>query len=84
MSRIVQWNCKGLRARHEEVRLLVNRFQPFRICLLEVMMGNARYNLEREYKFYATIPPSQRREGGTAVVIRKEIAHMILNIRTTL
>ena len=26
MSRIIQWNCKGLMPRHEEIRFLMKRF----------------------------------------------------------
>ena len=82
MTRIVWWNCKGLRARHEEVQLLMNKFRPSCICQQEVMLENVRYNLGREYKFYAKIPPGQRSKGGAAVAIK--IAHKRLNIRTTL
>ena len=51
MSKIVQWNSKGLKARHKEVQLLMNRFQPSCMCLQEVMLENVKYNLGREYKF---------------------------------
>ena len=46
------------------------------------MLENVKYNLGREYNFYATFPPAQRSKEGTAVAIRKEITHKILNIRT--
>ena len=48
------------------------------------MLENVKYNLRREYEFYATIPPSQRSKGRTAVTIKKEIAYKRLNIRTIL
>ena len=80
MTRIIRWYCKGLRARNEKVQL----FQPFCICLQEVMLENVKYNLGGEYKFYATIPLGQRSKGRTAVAIKKEVAHKRLNIRTTL
>ena len=48
------------------------------------MLENVKYNLGREYKFYAIIPPGQRRKERTTVVIKKEIAHKRLNIRTAL
>ena len=47
------------------------------------MLENVKYNLGRKYDFYATITPGQRSKGGTAVKIRKEIAHKRPNIRTT-
>ena len=38
MDRKIQWNCKGLRARHEEIQLLMNKVQHNCICLHEVML----------------------------------------------
>ena len=84
MTKIVQWNCKELRARHKEVQLLMNRHQPSCLCLQEVMLENDKYRPRREYKFYATIPSGQRSKGGTAVDINKEITHKRVNIRTTI
>ena len=46
------------------------------------MLENDKSNLEREYKFYATIPRGQRSNEGAAVAIK--IVHKRLNIRTTL
>ena len=84
MTRIVQWNCKGLRVRHEEVKLLINRSQPSCICLQEVMLENVKYNLGREYEFYAIFLQGQRSKGGTALAIKKEKVYKRLNIRTAL
>ena len=84
MSRIVQWNHKGLRARHKKVWFLMNIFQLSCICLQEVMLENLSIIQERKYDFQAIIPLEQRSKGGTAVAIKKEIAHKRLNIRTTL
>ena len=84
MSRIVQWNCKRIRVRHKEVRLLMNRFQLSCICLQEVILENVKYNLGREYDFYATSTLGQRSKGGTAVAIKKEMTHTRRIIKTTL
>ena len=46
------------------------------------MLGNVKYNLKREYKFYATIPRGQKRDRSSYK--KKEIAYKRLNIRTTL
>ena len=45
------------------------------------MLENFKYNLGREYEFYAIIPPDQRSKTGTPVAIKNEIAHERLNIR---
>ena len=47
------------------------------------MLKNTKYNLRREYKFYATVPPDQRSK-GPVIAIMKEIVHKILNIIITL
>ena len=72
MSRIIQWKCKGLMARYKEVWFLMNRFQPSCLCLQEVMLDNVKYNLGREYIFYATIQPGQRNKRRTIVEIAKK------------
>ena len=84
MNNILQWNCKGLRARHEEVWLLINNIQPSCIYLQEIMLNNNNYSIERRYKLYVSIPLRQRSKGGVAIAIKKEISHKRLNIRTTL
>ena len=70
MTTIIWWNCKGLRARHEEVRLLMNRFQSSCICLQEVMLENVEFNLVREYGFYETFHPGQRDKRGAPIAIK--------------
>ena len=72
MTKIVQWNCKGPRARHKVVRLLMNRHKPSCICLQELMLENNKHNLGREYEFNAATSPDQRSKGGTAVAVKKE------------
>ena len=62
----------------------MNIFQPSCISLLEVILENFKYNLGREYEFYATILLGQSSKGGTTVAIRKEIAQKKINLRTTL
>ena len=81
MTRIVQWNCKGLRVRHVEAKFLMNRSQPFCICLQELMLEKVKYNLEGEYKFYVIIPLIQRSKGGTAIAIKKEIEYQKLKYK---
>ena len=112
MCNILLWNYKRLKARHEEVkhlinknqpsyiyiytreilkstepenedvRLLMNKVQPTCICLQKVMLKTTEYNIEREYKFYATISSGQKSKVQTVIVIIKR-PHTRLAIRTT-
>ena len=72
MTRIIQLNCKGLRARLEEVKLLINRLQPSCICPQVVMLEIVKYNLGRGFEFYAISPLGQRSKGGAAIAIKKK------------
>ena len=71
MTKIVQRNCKGQRARHEEVQLLMNRHQYSCIYLQVVMLENNKYNLGRKYKFYATTPWVGEAREGLQLQLRK-------------
>ena len=48
------------------------------------MLENVKYNLGREYEFYAIFLQGQRSKGGTALAIKKEKVYKRLNIRTAL
>ena len=47
-------NCKGLKARHEEVQHLINKTTLLYMSK-EAMIDNSKYNLGRKYKLYATL-----------------------------
>ena len=46
-------------------------------------MENNKYNLGREYEFYATTPLRSEKQGKDCSCNKKEITHKRLNIRTT-
>ena len=48
------------------------------------MLEYVKYNLGRECELYAKIPLGQKSKGRAIAVIKKEILHTRLNIRTTL
>ena len=51
MSEILQWNCKGLRARSENLKVLCNNINPKIICLQETKLGEQDFNLGLNYSF---------------------------------
>ena len=65
MSWIIQLNCKELRSKHfsePDTTFL------YSICFHEVMFESTKYNLGREYEFYATVHQDKE-----AIAISKEI-----------
>ena len=44
MFDFLQWNCKGLRARSEALKVLMHDFNPGVVCLQETMLGTDHFN----------------------------------------
>ena len=37
-KKILQWNCRGIRANYEELLLLLNKYNPKVVCLQETFL----------------------------------------------
>ena len=70
----MQWNCQGLRAKYEELKMLINEFSPICISLQESMMGNVVAPCPTEYISY-DMPYHQNRgnHGGVLLYIRRDV-----------
>lgn len=85
MLDILQWNCKGLRARTEDLKVLMHEFNPGIICLQETMLGNSPYNPGLNYSIFKSYPPTgDRAHGGAAIIINKSLQHSTIQLNTTL
>ena len=82
---ILQWNCRGLRARSEQLKVMIHDFNPGIICLQETKIGNILYNPGLNYSMYhSPPPPGDVAHGGSAVIIHKSLQHSVLNLKTSL
>ena len=85
MFDILQWNCKGLRARSEQLKVLIRDFNPGIICLQETMLGNSSYNPGMNFNiFNSPPPPGDRAHGGAAVIVSKSLQHTRVPLNTNL
>ena len=85
MSDILRWNCKGLRARTEELKVLVHDFNPGIICLQETMLGDSIFNPGLNYNVFNLPPPtSERAHGGASIIIHKSLQHSPIPLDTPL
>ena len=85
MSDILQWNCKGLRARSEELKVLVHDFNPGIICLQETMLGDSIFNPGLNYNVFDSPPPTgERAHGGASIIIHKSLQHSPIPLDTPL
>lgn len=83
MFDIVQWNCRGLRTSVEELRLLIRTHDPGVVCLQETKLGDTDFNPGLNYSFYNKSPTlAVRAKGGAAIIVKKNIQHSKINIRT--
>ena len=70
---IIQWNCRGLRANFEEVKLLISSFSPSVICLQETFVKAADLFSIRGFQGYFS-PASDSAAGGVAILIRDALS----------
>ena len=71
---IIQWNCKGLRTRAEELKVLLRDRNPGVICLQETKLGPEVFNPGLNYSIFSSAPPAgDSAHGGAAIIVHKSL-----------
>ena len=82
---ILQWNCKGLRTRSEDLKILMNNHNPGIVCLQETMLGNVTFNPGLNYDIFSMNPTDgDRAHGGVAIIVNKSLQHSPISLQTNL
>ena len=80
----MQWNCQGLRAKYEELKLLIQDFSPIVIALQETKL-DSHTPCPRNYSCFRTeYDPVFGCHGGSLLYVRQDIPHISLPINTSL
>ena len=84
MADIIQWNCRGIRSKAENLKVLLKEVDPKIICLQETKLGERDFNAGMNYCIYKSPPViSERAKGGTAIVVNKSVQHEVVHINTS-
>ena len=85
MSRIIQWNCRGLKINFLELSLLVQSFLPVAFCLQETHLKENDKIALKGYSMYSTYAKQEERAaGGSTILVRDNILHSHVDLDTDL
>ena len=70
LNRILQWNCRGLKANYEEALLLLKDYKPAALCLQETHLKDSDNISIRNYTAFHTFSANnERAAGGVSIFI---------------
>ena len=82
---IIQWNCHGLRAKYNEILILMSLFSPSVICLQETFLKQSDNISFRDFNMFNYIcHDGQRASGGTSSMVKSSIPHSQFGLSTNL
>ena len=84
ISKILQWNCKSLKRRHEDLKDLIGNENPDCICLQETRLKGNTQSI-RGFTIHTQTPyDCDRAGGGVLIAIKNGIDHRRIPLKTTL
>ena len=84
-NRIIQWNCRGLKANYEETLLLLKDYEPAALCLQETHLKDTDTISVRNYTACHTFSANnERAAGGVFLFINNNAPHSHVPLNTNL
>ena len=75
-NRIIQWNCRGLKANNEAILLLLKDYQPAALCLQITHLKDTDNISIRYYNAFHTFSANnERAAGGISIFINNNATH---------
>ena len=82
---ILQWNCQGMRAKYESLKILIDENFPVCISLQETMLGLDNTLCPRDYvSYHIDYDEERNNHGGSALLLRRDVAHKKIVLQTNL
>ena len=84
-NKLIQWNCRGLKANYNEILGLLKDFNPSVLCLQETLLKDSDNISFKNYSIFNYIFNNRdRAAGGSSVVISNRVPHSQVNLNTPL
>ena len=84
-NRIMQWNCRGLKANSEETLLLLKDYEHAALCLQEIHLKDTDNVAIRNYTAFHTFSTnSEKAAGGVSIFVNNNAPHNHLLLHTYL
>lgn len=78
-TNIIQWNCNGLTGKYEELKILINKYQPLVICIQESkLLPTKKFNLKNYNIFRKDFENSNRACGGVLTAVHKSVVSELI------
>ena len=85
LNRIIQWNCRGLKANYEETILLLKDYEPAALRLQETHLKDTDNVSIRNYNaFHAFSANNERAASGVSIFINNNAPHSHIPLNTNL
>ena len=80
-NKIIQWNCRGIRANYKELLLLLNKYNPKVVCLQETFLQDKnQLNIKHFQWFNHLYKNGHRASVGVSILVWKDILQQQINI----
>ena len=84
-QRIIQWNCRGIRPRYEELLLLLTLLRPSVFCLQETYLKPDDKFTFKNFNTYNHIHSDcLRASGGSSILVNSSLPQREIKLRTAL
>ena len=73
-NKIIQWNCRGIRAKYEELFLFLNKYNPKVVCLQETFLKDKnQLNIKHFHLHNHHYKDGDRASEDVPILVRKDI-----------
>ena len=82
-NKILQWNCRGIRANYEKLLLLLNKFNPKVVCLQETFLKDKNQLNIKHFSHTITYTKMDTEPlVGVSFLVRKDIPQSQIDVDT--